>query len=409
MQSHRRRGGSLPSTSRNLTSAWSARAAYGRKLCHRFGMGLAAGLVFLLGSAGVAGARGNRPPSLTTTAASNVASTTATLNGTVNPEGQAATYSFQYGTTTSYGSTTTVTSAGSGRNTQAENAGISSLAASTTYHFRIVSTNRNGSSDGSDQTFTTTSGQLEPVQPDGIPGTWGTPIFDDEFNGTSLNTSLWSTGEDGYPGITAGSNSYELECYDPNQVSVAGGYLTLSLIAKQETCGGQTEPYASGRISTMYEGTNLFQFAYGAMEARIYVDGSNGSIDDWPAFWASGPNWPTGGEIDVFEGLGGQACATFHWGTASDPLQTENCTTAFSPTPGWHTFGVNWEPGSITFYYDGAEFYQVTQGVTDLPMPIILDLAAAADNGPNSEVAPAQMQVDYVRVWASADTTYSFG
>ena len=51
---------------------------------------------------------------MTTGAATGVTSTTATLGGTVNPSGIAATYAFQYGTTTSYGTTTPAQSAGSG-------------------------------------------------------------------------------------------------------------------------------------------------------------------------------------------------------------------------------------------------------------------------------------------------------
>src|ERR1019366_2684926 len=54
------------------------------------------------------------PSSVTTGAATSVTSSTATLNGRVNPNGYTTTYYFEYGTTTSYGTTTTSTSAGSG-------------------------------------------------------------------------------------------------------------------------------------------------------------------------------------------------------------------------------------------------------------------------------------------------------
>ena len=54
-----------------------------------------------------------------------------------------------------------------------------------------------------------------------------------------------------------------------------------------------------------------FNFTYGYMEARIWLPGS-ARIADWPAFWADGQNWPTDGEIDVLEGLSGQACVHFH-------------------------------------------------------------------------------------------------
>ncbi len=95
------------------------------------------------------------PPTATTNAATAVAATTATLNGSVNPDGLASTYYFQYGTTTSYGSTTSSTSAGSGTSAVAESAPLTGLTANMTYDFRIVATNSAGTTDGANQSFTT--------------------------------------------------------------------------------------------------------------------------------------------------------------------------------------------------------------------------------------------------------------
>jgi hypothetical protein len=96
-------------------------------------------------------------PAVTTTAATAVTATGATLNGTVNPEAQATTYQFQYGTTTSYGSVAPASpgSAGSGNSAVNESASISGLTANTTYHYRLNATNSTGTTNGSDQTFTT--------------------------------------------------------------------------------------------------------------------------------------------------------------------------------------------------------------------------------------------------------------
>ncbi len=92
------------------------------------------------------------PPTVATLAASSVVRSSATLNGTVNPNGSSCTVYFRYGTTTSYGDTTTPTevdSAGS------FNASITGLTANTTYHFQIVATNGGGSSYGVDSSFAT--------------------------------------------------------------------------------------------------------------------------------------------------------------------------------------------------------------------------------------------------------------
>jgi hypothetical protein len=83
-----------------------------------------------------------------------VASSSAKLNGTVNPNGLTTTVHFQYGKTTSYGSTT-ASQIKTGTATQNVAANISGLKAKTTYHFRIVATNSSGTRSGSDKTFRT--------------------------------------------------------------------------------------------------------------------------------------------------------------------------------------------------------------------------------------------------------------
>ena len=95
-------------------------------------------------------------PSVTTDSASSVAQTSVTLNGTITSIGTASPSirGFQYGTTTSYGTTTTESgSFGTGVYT----ADISGLSCNTTYHFRAYATNTAGTSYGSDATFTTTT------------------------------------------------------------------------------------------------------------------------------------------------------------------------------------------------------------------------------------------------------------
>ena len=232
-----------------------------------------------------------------------------------------------------------------------------------------------------------------PASPSGAPGPPGDPaswqlVFDDEFNGSSLDTSEWSTGWFGST-ITAPVNPEELECYDPAQVVEANGELDLNLIAKPESCGGQTRPYASGLITT----DGKFSYTYGYVEVRAWLPGA-GTISDWPGIWADGQSWPTDGELDVLEGLGGQPCWDFH-----DPLGAfGGCAAAGSYLGGWHTFGADWEPGSVTYYYDGTVVGTVTSGVTSAPMYLVLDLAADNEYGGPLQV-PAMLRVDYVRVW----------
>ena len=97
------------------------------------------------------------PPTVNTGSATSVTETSATLNGTVNPNGSSTTYYFQYGTTTSYGENTSSTSAGSGTSNVSAIEPVSGLTCNTTYHYRLVATNSWGTSNGSDKTFTTSS------------------------------------------------------------------------------------------------------------------------------------------------------------------------------------------------------------------------------------------------------------
>ena len=94
-------------------------------------------------------------PAVVTTAATNVSTTTALAKGTVNPEGIATTYYFQYGTTSGYGHSTAMRPAGSGTSSTLVSQSLSGLTARTTYHYRVVAVSAGGTVVGGDLTFTT--------------------------------------------------------------------------------------------------------------------------------------------------------------------------------------------------------------------------------------------------------------
>ena len=80
-------------------------------------------------------------PVVSTGTATAITSTSAKLNGTVNPGGEATSYYFQYGTTTSYGSQTATSPVGSGSANVDVAAPISSLTPNIAYHYRLVAIN----------------------------------------------------------------------------------------------------------------------------------------------------------------------------------------------------------------------------------------------------------------------------
>lgn len=105
-------------------------------------------------------------PAVTTEAASGVTQTAATLAGAINPHGGAASCRFEYGTTSAYGGTQAcATDPGSGEGTVAEHLGLTGLIAGTTYHYRLVGTNKGGTTNGLDLTFTTSPPSPPVVQP----------------------------------------------------------------------------------------------------------------------------------------------------------------------------------------------------------------------------------------------------
>jgi sugar lactone lactonase YvrE len=99
------------------------------------------------------------PPLPTTGPPTTITETTALLTGTINPQGWPTTYTFQYGTTTNYGSTwpTTPITLGALNTPQTINALIENLQPSTTYHYRLTATNQQTTQYGTDQTLTTPS------------------------------------------------------------------------------------------------------------------------------------------------------------------------------------------------------------------------------------------------------------
>jgi beta-glucanase (GH16 family) len=216
-------------------------------------------------------------------------------------------------------------------------------------------------------------------------GAWR-EVFADEFTGSRLDTSRWSTGWFG-AGVTGPVNPFEPACLDPRQVQLPGdGTLTLALVARAQRCAGRERPWSTGLVTT----NGKFDYTYGASEARIFLPSSSaGKLVDWPAFWSDGQHWPEDGENDVMEVLGGSVAAHFHSAAGARGF------TVPGSWAGWHTFGSVWEPGRVTYIYDGREVGTLTAGITASPMYLVLNLAPALEGA----TVQARMKVDYVRVW----------
>jgi hypothetical protein len=111
---------------------------------------LFAAVVAALVAAPAAGAAGK--PVVTTGASASIAQQSATLTGTVAPNGAPTTYYFQYGPTIVYGTTTIATPVAAKMKVSAA---VSGLAPATTYHYRLVAQNAHGLTTGNDRAFKT--------------------------------------------------------------------------------------------------------------------------------------------------------------------------------------------------------------------------------------------------------------
>ncbi|HEV2811635.1 MAG TPA: choice-of-anchor Q domain-containing protein, partial [Solirubrobacteraceae bacterium] len=104
-------------------------------------------------------------PLAATGAAVNVFGLSARVTGSVTPNRRTTTWFFEYGTTTGYGSVTPATNAGDGSGALDVGVDLGGLVPLTTYHYRLVARNADGTAFGADQTFTTLGPGFSPPPP----------------------------------------------------------------------------------------------------------------------------------------------------------------------------------------------------------------------------------------------------
>ena len=248
--------------------------------------------------------------------------------------------------------------------------------------------------------------------------------WSDEFNGTGKpDASNWDY-ELGFV------RNDEDQCYTRDNATMANGRLVIEARKEHASFNGRTGNYSSSSIVT--KGNR--HFLYGKYVFRARIPTSQGT---WPCMWLMGKNytWPSGGEIDVQEAFwqhnepylkcnlcwnGSGSMWDTRWNSLSRSIASFN-------DPEWgnkyHTWVMDWDYDYIRIYLDGellreqalsgtlneGEWGEGTQGKSPFrePQYILLDLPVGGISARpiDDSKLPAQLEVDYVRVYRKVGTT----
>jgi beta-glucanase (GH16 family) len=148
-------------------------------------------------------------------------------------------------------------------------------------------------------------------------------------------------------------------------MEASSGALDLDWTRSSWSGSGLCDATVEGESNSGLSGQS---FRYGYFEARMKWDVTTGA---WPAFWMIPVEGIWGatetGELDVFEGQGAPANAHTYYGTVHDWVRMNGTSVDVANNQGsnaavlagvdltqWHTYGVLWVPGKVTWYFDNS-------------------------------------------------------
>ena len=297
-----------------------------------------------------------------------------------------------------------------------------SLSQGQDYRWQVVAFNGNRYSAKSSEIIASTSGgsssaaavtAAPPPQQQstssGIPDGYR-QVFSEEFQSRSLNGSKWQSRYRWGPWWTINSeqqfyvDSLNEPDFGHSPFEFDGENLTITATRTPSHLLGKAnnKEYLSGALTTY----GKFKMRYGYVEMRARLPKGKGL---WPAFWLlhnqEGGKRP---EIDVVEMLGdtsNKVYQTYHyydnWSLRSTPSY-QHWGSDFSQN--FHTFGMKWEPGRITWYVDGKATNSFSDGnVAAEDMYLLVNLAVGGSwpGSPNGNTSfPARLSIDYIRAYS---------
>jgi beta-glucanase (GH16 family) len=252
------------------------------------------------------------------------------------------------------------------------------------------------------------------IDPKNLYGT-ATLTFSDEFNTFSYwngSSGTWGTG---YPwtaanGGTNAGNGEEQWYVNANYAQTAslGTYTAqngiMNIKAAPTPAALQSYVNGYGYTSGMITSYHSFSQTYGYFEMKAKLPAGQGL---WPAFWLlpTDLSWPP--EIDIMEVIGSapnQLETSVHYDAGGHQMKNQT-TIIEGMTTGFHTYGVDWQKDTISWYFDGSKVYEVaTPAGMDKPMYMLANLAVGGDwaGSPDGTTPfPATLQIDYIRAYAA--------
>jgi hypothetical protein len=233
-------------------------------------------------------------------------------------------------------------------------------------------------------TTTPPPGGSQPVG-DPLGRTW-TNVLDDEFNGTSIDTSKW-VALNGWGNNNVTSNA--------KNCSVSGGNLILALPGDGTGC----DLYSSQHYGAGANAHDLLVGDY--LEARIYFPGPGSSptstLYNWPAFWGydGSGNW-NAGENDIAEALNHME---YNYSASGGGSGTDSPAGNWGNS--WHVYGIYRSATQVQVFYDGVKVF--TQNTTDNGGPeSIMFTSGKTDSccgAPTAYGSAGNVLVDWVRDW----------
>ncbi len=232
-------------------------------------------------------------------------------------------------------------------------------------------------------------------------------VFSDEFDSLDLSTS--EDGSSARPHVW-----YEGVWFSRHHAPV-GNFTAANSALSIDWKRGQQQPDSSIATFSLHN-PHYSAWRYGYFEARMKWQPQPGA---WPAFWlipieAAAENGPhEAGEIDIFEGQGTEPhtfFGTIHDWNGSQHLASTSSHNRFPLPPtanfaDYHTYGLLWVPGSVTWYFDGAPLHtEKTYEIFDRQQYfLILAMQEGADwkSGDLTGVTAKRLTltVDWIHVW----------